>query len=481
MLFRDGNKNLYRFLVAGIILLGFFTIKISPLPWYDEVDFSSITYSYSNNKTFFCSANDLYFPVKGKEVLYYGPVYFVLNSAITKLFGFGILQSRLLNFLAAIVCIYLFIKLSERLSGGKWTATGKALFALLILSDYTYLQDMHSGRMDLLALMFVLAGLLLADISSKRIWLHFLLSGILIAVGLLTTPRVYFLVLPYYSYLLYMYFKTRRNDLLGGIVCAGVAACLVYLAWIVLKFGGIKGYISYINAPATVFDNAAGGFFMLNTNITPYQWVSYCLLFLVLAMAAWKNYRVLLQPENTTALATIVLFLLLGGGSLIYMSLISGFIYVVVVGVGSRLSRWGNGVIALLLVFNVGLIGYKYFVVLRDCNGRSSEKLAGWMSHAIAPGSKIVADDKYYYAVTGGRSQFQYYARGGTDAERVAYHTAIWKANYLLVGDTTTGLFREYRRHANLQLLDEYKPPGVPAGNAGYTTSYEGFLFGFVR
>ena len=463
------------------MLLGLFTLKISPLPWYDEVDFTSITYSYTHNKTFTCAANDLYFPVKGKEVLYYGPVYFVLNGAIVKLFGFGIVQARLLNFLAGIVCVFLFIKLFERLSGETWTAANKAMFALLLLSDYTFLQDMHSGRMDLLALMFVLAGLVQAHTAAQRIWLRFLLSGVLIAVGLLTSPRVYFLAVPYYSYLLYLYFKTGRKELLGGIACAACAACVLYLGWIELKLGGIKGYMDYINAPATVFDNAAGGFFMPNTNIMAHQWVAYALLFLLLALAVWKNRALLVRPEVSTGLATIVLFLLLGGGSVIYMSLISGFIYMVAMNLGSRLTVWGNRVIVLLLIINLGLAGYKYFVVLRNYNGRSPQKLGSWMHTLISPGARVVADDKYYYAVIGNGGQFQYYTRGGTENERITYHTDTWKADYLLVEDTATNLFRAYRNYAKLQLLGEYKPTGMQACPGGYTSSYQGFLFGFKR
>ncbi len=187
-----GVNGWHWFLFVLVLALGFATLNISPLPWYDEVDFASITHSYAQNKSFTCSANDLYFPVKGTEVLYYGPVYFVLTGIITKLFGFGIFQFRVLNFVSGIVCVYLFIKLFERLSGKQCTPVNKLIIALLMVSDYTYMQDMHSGRMDLLALMLVLIGLLLADSSSRRIWLNFSLSGFFIAAALLTTPRVYF-------------------------------------------------------------------------------------------------------------------------------------------------------------------------------------------------------------------------------------------------------------------------------------------------
>ncbi|HEY4147904.1 MAG TPA: hypothetical protein VGM41_03195, partial [Chitinophagaceae bacterium] len=136
----------------------------------------------------------------------------------------------------------------------------------------------------------------------------------------------------------------------------------------------------------------------------------------------------------------------------------------------------------LLLMMNFGLAGYKYFVVFNNYKDRDPSALNNWMDKAVRRGSKVVADDKYYYAVIKGGLQFQYLLRGGTDEERAVYHNEQWKADYLLTGDTSSAVFSTYRKYAKLALLEEYKPSANGATDVqDVTGSYHGFLFRFLR
>jgi hypothetical protein len=370
--------------------------------------------------------------------------------------------------------------LFEQLSGRKCAGVEKAMFALLMLSDYTFTQDMHSGRMDLLALLFVLIGLLWADTWSPKTIRNFFLSGFFIAAGLLTTPRVYFLVLPYFGYLIYLYFKTGRKQIAAGIVVATITAVLLYMSWIWGKFGGVHEYIAYLNTPTTIFNTAAGDFFLMNTSIPGYQAIYYVILLVLGIWVGIKKYKVLLLPETGISLCTIALFLLVAGGSLIYMCFITGFIYILAANFSQVLTGKKNWTLTLLLVLNFGMLGYKYIVLLSDYRERSPQELGKWMERTIKPGAKVVADDKYYYAVIDARSKFQYYERGGTVKERALYHKNAWKADYLLVEDTTTELFRTYRGDTRLAFLEEYKPGSDGHFPENNTPSYHGFLFRFV-
>jgi 4-amino-4-deoxy-L-arabinose transferase-like glycosyltransferase len=474
-------KNWYRVLLAGLILLSLFTLNISPLPWYDEIDFASITHSYMDNKTFVCTANDLYFPGKNTEVLYYGPVYFWVNSVLLKVFGTGMVQFRIVNFLSGLACISLFIKIFSRLNGKTYHPATKIVFAFLVLSDYTYMQDMHSGRMDLLALLFVLAGILLADTSSKKLVPAFLLSGVLIATGLLTTPRMYIIILPYYGYLLYEYIRTRRRNILIGLVCATLAATILYFAWIIIAFGTPAKFISYLNTGTSYFDTAAGGFFLLYSEMPFYQAVYYVALLILIVLAVIRDYKILLIPGNMIALGTIVLFLAFGGGSVINMCLVTGFLGMLLINLGNAVTNDKNVFVSLLLIINVSLAGYKYAVVLRNYGQRSSKELDKWVQTMIPQQAKVVADDKYYYAVVKDGSKFQYFARGGGEEERVAYHKNVWKADYLLVSDTMNTLFDKYKNSARLIFKGEYGSAKGIGQQAGVTGSYHGFLFRFVQ
>ncbi len=145
-----------------------------------------------------------------------------------------------------------------------------------------------------------------------------------------------------------------------------------------------------------------------------------------------------------------------------------------------NLSGWmkkgKQALVALLLMVNFGLVGYKYFIVFSNYQSRNPRGLNQWVSKTIPTGSKVVADDKYFYAVVNDQSQFQYLFRGGTDAERAVYHNDQWKADYLITDDTGTAVFGEYRKHARLALVDEYKPAGKVENLKEITGSYHGFF-----
>jgi 4-amino-4-deoxy-L-arabinose transferase-like glycosyltransferase len=465
-----------------LFLISLFTLGVSPLPWYDEVDFASITIGFAETGKFMCTANDLYFTGKSMEVLYYGPVYFVINSVVHGFFGSGIIQFRILNFVAGILCIVLFVKLFERLSGRKSEPLTTVVFSLLMLSDYTYVQDMHSGRMDMVGLLFVLAGLLMANPRSRNVLFPFFLSGVFIAAGLLTTPRVYFLTIPYYLYLLYICIKEKQHRLLTGIVIAVAVTCLLYLGWIWMKFGTVDAFITYQNSETSYFNNASEAFFMPNANIPLYQLVYYILLGILLVAAAVNNYKALLTPANGICLATIAFFLCFAGGSPIYMCLVTGFIYLLAMNLSQQ--AWpgkGNWIMAMLLLGNIGLAGYKYVIVLSNLHNRSARALTNWVKERIPAGSKVVGDDKYYYEIIRNKSAFQYMERGGTEQERAIYHTHSWKAGYLLTGDTSSTIFRQYQKEANLIFAGEYSPGRKSERQSEYVGSYHGYLFRFVR
>ena len=84
----------------------FWALPYSPLPWFDETFFASITHSFINGSGFQLAVCPL--QSNGEPVLLYGPVYFLLTGLITKTLGFGLFSFRLANLLGAIVSIFLF-------------------------------------------------------------------------------------------------------------------------------------------------------------------------------------------------------------------------------------------------------------------------------------------------------------------------------------------------------------------------------------
>src|SRR3954469_18144463 len=75
------------------------TLSYSPLPWFDEISFASITNSYIKSHTFFQEALAISTP--GQNSMY-GPLFFALQAWIIKLFGWSMFNFRISNLLFGI-------------------------------------------------------------------------------------------------------------------------------------------------------------------------------------------------------------------------------------------------------------------------------------------------------------------------------------------------------------------------------------------
>jgi 4-amino-4-deoxy-L-arabinose transferase-like glycosyltransferase len=133
------------------------------------------------------------------EILFYGPVYFFIQSFIIKHFGLDIVQFRMLNFLAGILLVLVFRVIMLYLTKNKGMAN---LLALLLLIDPIFVQNIHSGRMDMFATLAAIVGIwaYFRFSATKNSFFLYLLAT-LFSIGYLTTPRVLFIIIPLCSFL----------------------------------------------------------------------------------------------------------------------------------------------------------------------------------------------------------------------------------------------------------------------------------------
>jgi Dolichyl-phosphate-mannose-protein mannosyltransferase len=473
--------NYPKILLAALIvtaILGVLLLPISPLPWYDEVDFASISRSYAATGKFICSANQLYFNSPSTEVLYYGPVYFFLNALVIKAIGFGIVQMRCLNFLAGIACIPMFLTLFRRLTNHAMGRNSMFIFAILMLADYTFFQDMHSGRMDLLALMFLLGGLIIVKPNASLI--RFLLSGALIGVALLTTPRVFTLCIPYYCVLIWSQVSARTFYRLGYVASAVMSCVFIYGLWVALKFGSLDAFAAYLGQPTGVFASSTSDFF---TPLFPMAWYQVVIVVGVGVTIAMQRRNLTDEhlPAIVVLLSTAIIFACVSGGSPVYFSLVVGFLYL------SAIAADGSGTnshyaLRGLALFDFLFLLFKAGIVLTDFENRNPAELNQWLAGRLEEGDKVVADDRFYYAVTKTGADFQYSMRGGEVNERVKYQAERWNAKYLLVTDTADENFKSYARFSRLAFVDEFRTVEKRAPLLdNYNTGYQCFLFRFAR
>ena len=138
-------------LVFFVMWIGYHlaTLSLSPLPWFDEVFYASISESFRYNGTLILSIAPDHLP--GGEALSYGPVYFMLTAWVTDLIGFNIFSFRLANFAfgsAALVLFYQKFILNQARSATT------LLCGAILFTDPLMHAGLHSGRMEGVAFFF---------------------------------------------------------------------------------------------------------------------------------------------------------------------------------------------------------------------------------------------------------------------------------------------------------------------------------------
>ena len=237
------RKAAYKFALALFIScyvgIHLYLLDVSPLPWFDETYFASIAKSWLESGTLqpkVALADGL------TEQPVYGPIYFWLLGASFKLFGFGIWQLRLVSLLSGFCVIIAAAKLF-RLFGAS-TKLQITLGVILSLDPF-FNRSMHEGRMDLLALFF----LLMASYFQIKHWENssgkkdLLFSAIFATMALLTTPRSGFFLVGFVFLHLYLIIKRSHKvaDLL--IWCAIIFG--FYSIWVVEAFGGYRELLAF--------------------------------------------------------------------------------------------------------------------------------------------------------------------------------------------------------------------------------------------
>ena len=161
------------------------TLEISPLPWYDETYMASIAKTYQEEGKLFAQVAWAH---QNEYPSIYGPIFFVIASSYLKILGFGIWQYRLVVVSAGLLVIWLSVRLFNQSHLGNKFST---LFWIALSLDPFFCRSMHEGRMDLWALLFLLASThqFIAYIQSNYAWKHILLSAFWLGTAMLTTPR----------------------------------------------------------------------------------------------------------------------------------------------------------------------------------------------------------------------------------------------------------------------------------------------------
>lgn len=240
------NRVLLIAALAVYVVYHLCTLVYSPLPWFDEVSFLSMTESYMKDGTLFEQVRILGEP---SEKLNYGPIYFVWQAFMIKTFGYGIFTVRITNMLFGFLVLYLVYRLCRMLKMDQRIA----LLAMGIVAlEPNFNQFLHSGRMDNIGLSFFLLSCMGFQAGrraegSKAVG-YFIITGLLICCSALTNPRFVFAFPIYICYFAYDVAMAKQGNKFRAFIpylYVGSAFIFLYLLWVYTTFGGITEYVTY--------------------------------------------------------------------------------------------------------------------------------------------------------------------------------------------------------------------------------------------
>ena len=114
---------------------------------------------------------------------------------------------------------------------------------LFLFTDTLITSNAHSGRMEFVALFFVLAAYYFYIINNR--WTSTLIS-LMLTIAVLTTPRVVFIAIPL---AITEFVDIARNKNWTYLFIYGFIPVLSYLVWIYASYGSIDAFVAYFTKP----------------------------------------------------------------------------------------------------------------------------------------------------------------------------------------------------------------------------------------
>jgi 4-amino-4-deoxy-L-arabinose transferase-like glycosyltransferase len=259
-----GKTAVLALTIASIAWFAFFAkallLKYPPVS-PDEVAYSNPAINLLHHGRMSTDVMDGTLPGIGQHTYWMPPIYFLYIASVFRFTGPGLVPLRLASLALGLVVLGLTYLLALRTGLGRWLSL---LPVSLVAFDAVFLRGALIGRMDMLALAFVLLSLWLAmkSFHTNVAPSHSFLTGIVCALAALSHPMGAAAPASVtVSYLFSQETRTRRSllPLFAGILIP----FLPWLAYILLdpgsfiaQFGGVlERKISQYNSPHFLLDS----------------------------------------------------------------------------------------------------------------------------------------------------------------------------------------------------------------------------------
>jgi hypothetical protein len=459
------KKRLFFYTVLFIYTIyHLLTLSYSPLVWQDETFFNSITLDFIQNNTFFLTSCPLF--LNGQEVIYYGPIFFLINSWIIELFGNNPFQGRLLGLLAGIILIIVI-----HIHFSKKKLPNAFLYYLIIIAfihDPFFNSSLHKGRNDTIALLFYfLAVFILLNIKSEKIaFTKHLLSGALFAFSILTTIRLVVFILPIFIiFLIKAYYnKKLRKVYLQRIFIWLSIMLLIFSFWVYYAFGNYNNFLIYFvtlaqHLPAHLVGNL----------FVPYEVVILLLCTAVVCFSIlYNDIKILTNTSFAFSLAYLATFYIFIGDVGPYSILVIPIFYFLIIELTSygHLKYKKNKFIYLsifsLLIFNLTWFYIKAVAITVNNSSRNYSTVTNFIKLHIPPNSKVIGDEMYYYAIINNNCKFQYINLHINDVRKIEkYRRTVFEYEFLVLSNrlanSNPNLLKLYTDNQRLEVVGELK------------------------
>lgn len=484
----SGRSPRWFWMLFGIIaLLQLLVLPFNPLPWFDEVYFADVSLALA--ETGQMKLRMLPSAVKG-EVLFYGPVYFYLQALILKGVGLDILQFRLLNFVSGLGLVLAFRQFMRAFG---FRPLEFQLFPLLLFITPVFWQNMHSGRMDLLATLLGFAGFSLliqswkTNRTSLAVW-----AGLMVAASFLTTPRMVFLLGPLALLSLFLIPGWQWRAFLAF----AFSALIPVLAWFIWKFDSPASYLAMFRGGAV---GRHIGIYGEDSVIFRYPalYPVYALVALAgilsVRKGSWKNLEGKLILFSFLVMMLFHLVVVERGP---YSAMVLVF-YLLFIALSLRedsrsgLRKWFLISCGLILISYLAMQTGKVGIILSQIEERLPERFEHNFSNPSLEGKRVVSSFEYYYELKKRKIPFCPYQIAVNPWDKVKYQLDTFQCQYMLVSrqDLNSHTILEYLNSGKFveekQFRSQNQPdspalvPG-PDGGGSFSpglSSYRGILF----
>ena len=415
-----------------IIIWSIFTLPYSPIAWMDEVILSSYAHSFFNGNGIAMELDH------GEPVPFYGPVFFVLQALFIKLVGFTPFGLRLCNCLFSFLSVILLGKIQKTLNVKD---CARYLILLLFATDTLFLSNSHSGRMEFVALFFVLVAYwLYLEPRFNYIYKAFLIS-LSLSVAFMTTPRVAVICIPIAIAELYKILTKRAWSLTIVYVLLPI---LLYCIWIVYAFGSIDSMFSFFTTPNSSSPNAslASRFININLHLFIPKW-QYPLIFTAI-LCVIHSIRYKYLNRILLYVSPICIFYLIVFDTGTYSTLIIPFYLLIIAVCYSEVQLRSekkqimvfNTLIICCMALNIAIFVVKSINVMSTINTRDHSELSAWLKNQIPAGSRVAGTYAFYYAAIDNNCSYRKIENESLSAK--ALHDELindYNVDYLIISE----------------------------------------------